>query len=621
MPPSLAISNGATATAGCTGTGSAVRRAADGARRLAAVTLIVLLAAGCASGSTPSDVTPREAPTGGAAALAGAASRGAASSDALPPGAPSSISSVSSAPAGTLAPSAASGWVPGQTGWVAAENHRTGVSLPPASNGAWGVQGYLDADSATTGDTVAVHLGLTGSDPHLVRRVRLNAYRIGWYRGSGARNVWTSSPVDVGQQLVPSGAAAPHLVVPDWPVAARIPIDAQWPPGFYLLLPLDARGRSTGPAVPLVVRDDSGREPILFKASTLTWNAYDDWGGWSLYHGPAGSHAQQVSDRARIVSMQRPLVGSGYDQMMSMDLPVVRRIEQLAAARGIDATYTTDTAVDAAPQQLLQHAEIVSGGHSEYWTTSMYDALRAATGAGVNAVFLGANNLWWHARLEGGTPIAPAREVVYRSAAEDPLAATDPASATVLWEAAPLSRDPAALLGQSHAGIGVRGSLRLLDPPSWYTAGTGLARDAVLTDAVGNEADGFNVAGHNPDHTQVLAAGLLTGSGGPVLVTTSYSVLSSGAAVYAAGTTDWACVPADRCAGPRVPPATARAVGILTDNVLVALSTVGAGTTHPAAATAALSPAVLRPRLFPRAVGTYGGAETDEVAHAHRPAR
>jgi len=495
---------------------------------------------------------------------------------------------------------------------------RAGVSLPAASVGAWGVQGYLDADSAASGDTVAVHLGLAMGGG---RRVRLNAYRIGWYRGSGARRVWTSPTVDVARRVVPSGAPAPHLVVPGWPVTLTIPIDAQWPPGFYLLLPQDSRGRSAGPAVPLVVRDDNGREPILFKASTLTWNAYNEWGGWSLYHGPAGSHAQQVADRARVVSMQRPLVGSGYDQMMTMDVPVVRRIEQVAAARGIDAAYTTDTDVDAAPGQLQAHAEIVSGGHSEYWTTSMYDGLLAAAGSGVNLVFLGANNLWWHARLEGGTPAAPAREVVYRVQAEDPLASTDPAASTVLWQSAPLSRDPAATLGQGHAGIGVRGSLRLLDPPSWYTAGTGLASDAVLTDAVGNEADGFNVAGHNPDHTQVFAAGLLTGSGGVVLVTTSYSVRPSGAAVYAAGSTDWACAPTGRCGALAVPAATARAVGQLTDNVLIALSTPRAGATHPAAVTLALTPALLRPRLFPQATGTYGGAEGSVVVRTHRRTR
>ena len=570
-----------------------------------AVAVAALLSAGCALGGAASDVTPRNGPDESPAASGDAAfSSDLWSSDTPSPSVPTPTASSTSPAGPPPSPSTVPGPLPGQPGWVAAENRRAGEPLPSASGGTRQVQGYLDADSAALGDTVAVHLGLTAPG---VRTVRLNAYRIGWYGGSGARRVWISAPVDVGRRAVPSGAPAPHLVVPGWPASLTIPIDARWPPGFYLLLPQDAHSDSAGPAVPLVVRDDDGHEPILFKASTLTWNAYNDWGGWSLYHGPAGPRTQQVADRARVVSMQRPLAGTGYDQMMSMDVPVVRRIEQLAAARGIDAAYTTDTDVDAAPEQLQVHAEIVSGGHSEYWTTSMYDGLQAAADAGVNLVFLGANNLWWHARLEGGTLAAPAREVVYRTITEDPLIATDPASATVLWQSAPLSRDPAAILGQSHAGIGVHGNLRLLDPPSWYTAGTGLAPDAILTDAVGNEADGFNAAGHNPDHTQVLAAGLLTGSGNPVLVTNSYSVRPSGAAVYAAGTTDWACEPTGRCPGLAVPPATARAVATLTDNVLIALSTPRAGITHPAAATTALTPAQLRPRLFPQATGTYGG--------------
>ena len=84
--------------------------------------------------------------------------------------------------------------------------------------------------------------------------------------------------------------------------------------------------------------------------------------------------------------------------------------------------------------------------------------------------------------------------------------------------------------------------------------------------------------------------------------------------VFAAGTTDWACAPTGRCADLSVPPAVAGEVGTLTADVLVALDRPRAGLTHPATATVALTPHGLAAALAPAARGTYGGADTDEVA-------
>jgi hypothetical protein len=301
--------------------------------------------------------------------------------------------------------------------------------------------------------------------------------------------------------------------------------------------------------------------------------------------------------------------------MATMDLPAVLQLERLAADGGagaapLDVAYTTDVDVDARPFQLSQHAEVVSGGHSEYWTTAMYNGLQLALKATVNVAFLGANNLWWRARLEGRTATGePASQVVYRSAAEDPNHAVP----TILWQAAAPPRIPAAVLGQSHAAIGVRGGLQLIAPEPWFTAGTALSAGALLPGAVGNEADGFVAGAPNPPSTRIFAAGLLKGSYGTVMTTVSFSTMPSGAAVFAAGTTDWACAPTGRCGGRTVPAATASAIGTMTRNVLVALST-----RHVAAelsGTARTGSPLAGVRITaPAAIGTYGLAGTDETA-------
>ncbi len=515
-------------------------------------------------------------------------------------------------PDGT-APSAPSADAPScptadRPGWVAAENARPGSAPRVGADGSGAVLGYLDRGSARCGEQVGLHLAMA---PAAHRRwVTVAAYRIGWYGGAGARLVWRSAPTEVGPGAVPDGTAPPHLVLPQWPPSLVLSVGPGWVPGFYLLVPQGESGAApAGPAVPLVVRGPTGSEPILMVASSLTWNAYNDWGGWSLYRGPGRPGAPTtVANRARVVALHRPLTGSGYGQLTFMDLPVVRQLERVAVDRRLDIGYTTDVAVDADPGQLSGHAELVFGGHSEYWTAGMYDGLVTAQAAGVNAAFLGANNLWWRARLEGVTATGePEREAVYRVAAQDP----DHAEPTVKWQSATPSRDPATVLGQSHAGIGVQGGLQLVDPPVWFVAGSGLAAGGLLPGAVGNEADGYNPRARNPARTQVFAQGLLTGPRGPVLTTVSYSTTESGSAVFAAGTTDWACAGTGVCADRVVPAATAHAIGVLTANVLATLAAPSAGRSYPP--TAAAPPTLADARLLPAAaIGTYGGASTDE---------
>ncbi|HEY6796722.1 MAG TPA: N,N-dimethylformamidase beta subunit family domain-containing protein [Kineosporiaceae bacterium] len=494
-------------------------------------------------------------------------------------------------------------------GWLAAENRRPGdrLALPAGVPTTTTVVGFADRPSAACGDLVAVRL----SGPPA--GVQLAAYRVGWYGGAGARMVWRSRPVAVARQPVPDGSAYPHLVEPKWRVSTTIAVDGRWTPGLYLLVPLFATGapgdRPAGPAIPLTVRDDVDSAPIVFKASTLTWAAYGDWGGWSLYHGRTGNGALAAAGRARVISLRRPLTGAGYLQFAAMDLPVVRQVERL----GLDVGYLTDEDVEARPTSLLGHAEIVSGGHSEYWTRGMYDALLLAADTGVNLVFLGANNLWWQARLERSADgDRPDRMAVYRIAAEDPVARAEPARATVLWADPRLGRDPAAVLGESHAAIGVRGGMQVLQAPAWFLAGSGLTTGSVLPQVVGNEADGLNPRARNPANTQVLAAGVLRGARGPVVVSASYSTFPSGAAVFAAGSTDWACVPSADCFDGTPPAATAAAVAALTRNVLLTLATPRAGRAHPSTATVPFVAAQLLPQLAPAAIGSYGGA-TPEI--------
>jgi len=512
--------------------------------------------------------------------------------------------------------------VPRPEGWVRAEDDQPGdpsfavprVGMPGE------ILGYADRRSAGCGDTVAVAL----SGPNST--VQLEAYRVGAYRDAEVRLVWRSGDVQVQRRPVPPLQPGTNLREASWPVSVRVPITTAWPPGFYLLV-AHAAGGLAGPAIPLVVRDDVDRTPVLFTASTLTWNAYNDFGGYSLYRGPGRTSTAQYLARSRVASFRRPLVGPGYAQLTFMDLPVVRELEHVAAASGVDVAYTTDVDVDQRPSQLLRHAEVVFGGHSEYWTRRAYDALAAARNLGVNVAFFGANNLWWHTRLDAAPgAVQPDREIVHRVAEGDPTPPSRSSDLTLLWSQWPERRDAAAMLGNSHAAISVHGGYQLLDAPAWLLDGTGLHAGTVdrpgstLPLAVGNEADGYFAPGANPKDLTVVAAGVLRGSRGPVTASAGYYVAPSGAGVFAAGSTDWSCGLEGPCADQQVPEATSAALRGITRNVVLAFARPRAGLTHSSVPGVCPPPAVLLTRLDPAAVGTYGAGEVSEeggkVRHA-----
>lgn len=485
-------------------------------------------------------------------------------------------------------------------GWLARENALPGTpgfNVPASVSRSSG--GYLDQWSLRCGDVARLHL----SGP--AGKATVSAYRLGWYGGAGARLVWRSGAVAVAPQPQARPSGPLRMIEERWPVSLSIPVTTAWTPGFYMLLPRTASGASLG-AVPFVVRNDAGREPLLVKASILTWLAYNDYGGTSLYDSDQGTKAQRAAGKSLEASLARPFGPGAYRQILATELPLVPFVERL----GLDVGYTTDLQVDARPSLLLNHAALVSGGHSEYWTRRMYDGVEAARNHGVNLAFLGANNVYWQMRLASG-PGGSVRGIVYRRAADDPLSRTQPASTTTRWTDAPLRRNASPLLGQTYAAIRVRGDSRILRAPGWLFHSSGASVGTIVRGLVGRESDGTVLAQSNPPTNQVLAESLLHGrvhgKDRWATSTVNYYTAPSGAAVFAAGSMYWVCQLDGSCASATGANAdTGRFVRALTENLLRAMASARAGVRHPSRWGPPLSVAQMQRVLPSWAIGSIG---------------
>ncbi len=150
------------------------------------------------------------------------------------------------------------------------------------------------------------------------------------------------------------------------------------------------------------VRDDN-RAPssrLLYVLPVDSYQAYNTFGGKSLYFGTEGDNTVSGTSRAVKVSFNRPLVraGASHDWFFGPDFDLLSWLEQ----QGYDVSYTDDVQIAANPGQLLQHNAVVISGHSEYWSKGQFDGVKAARDAGVNIASFSANTAYWKVRYEDG---------------------------------------------------------------------------------------------------------------------------------------------------------------------------------------------------------------------------
>jgi hypothetical protein len=466
---------------------------------------------------------------------------------------------------------AASGDVPAtshgrsRTGsWVGRENALQGTSswqIPPSAK--HGITGFANKVSVDLGGRVRLYVD-TPADTFRVR-----AYRMGYYGGLGGRLIWTSEASPGDNQPPPTISDDTNTVETAWEPTIGFRVGSGWPEGTYLLKLVSSLGGQA--YVPLIVRNDASHADLVIQQQVTTWQAYNLWGGASLYHGVDGSFAE----RSRIVSFDRPYSGRGAGALLN-SLPFVVVAEQ----RGLDVTYSTDVDLHEQPALLLHHRALISLDHDEYWSTAMRDAATAARAAGVNLAFLGANAIYRHIRLEP-SPIGPDRNVVaYKVASEDPLFGVDDSEVTVNWREPPLRDPESELLGAMYQCNPVHADMVVPDADVWVFDGTNMDDHDHIPGAVDMEYDRIFPDAPTPGSIQVLAHSPLTCKGDPRAADMTYYTARSGAGVLDVGSQGW--VKAIRCLDPVRSPSCDRRALRITTNILRAFAVGPAGEERPA---------------------------------------
>ncbi len=462
----------------------------------------------------------------------------------------------SGASATPSAPSAA-------TPFPVAENKRPGTSAwrIPHLGAADAIDGYADQQSVLPGRSFRLYVSTTA------RSFQVQAFRFGWYSGHQARLVWASARVRGQRQTAVRIAAGTHMVTAPWQPSLTIST-ANWPPGSYLLR-LDA---SSGAQryVPITIRSASTAGAVVILNDNTTWQAYNAWGGYSLYQGPDGL----PSDRGYAVSFDRPYDGDGAVRFLAFDQAAIA----LAERTRIPLAYETDVDLDQHPGLLAGARAVITLGHDEYYSLAMRSALLTARDAGTNLAFLGANAIYRHIRFAAGDRVI----VCYKAAAIDPLFGQDNAQTTQQWRDPPDPRPESVITGVLYECNPVSAPWVVYDPSSWIFTGTGAYQGERFPGMVGPEYDRLDPAVPFPRPMQVLAHSPLTCDGFSTFSDSVYYTVASGAGVFASGTMRWVCAIRGPSCGHGLNRAAERFVDRATQNLLRAFAAGPAGHRNPA---------------------------------------
>lgn len=413
---------------------------------------------------------------------------------------------------------------------VQLENARAGTSEWRLLHRADGeIEGYASATSVNQGQAIRFYVNT--ADPTYT----LNIYRMGWYGGLGARKVHGPVVRHGFPQIVPQPDPVTGLVECAWTDPYAITIPSDWLSGAYLVkLTSNATNKDT--YIPFTVREDSRPSNHYVQFSVTTWQAYNPWGGKSLY----------TNLQAYKVSFNRPYGnGSGTgDFLWRWEYAMVRFLER----EGFDVTYGTNVDTHRRGHLLTSHKSFLSVGHDEYWSWEMRSSVEAALAGGVSLGFFSANTCYWQVRFEpSALDGALDRTMVgYKEHApiKDPFALdSDPSNdgrVTTKWRDAPVNLPEAALLGVQYIDHPVDAAIVIDDVTSaaWVFESTGLTQGSSLPGLLGYEVDA--VAPATPAGTIRLGHSPFLGDGD----VTRYSDMTlyerAGAYVFATGSIQWA---------------------------------------------------------------------------------
>jgi hypothetical protein len=440
---------------------------------------------------------------------------------------------------------------------IAIENTKTGTALWALKNPALQheIEGYPSSTSVNRGESISFYVRTSAPT------FNIDVFRMGYYAGTGARLMYSAQNIVGSEQTYP--CANPNGIIEcNWAVSHTLAIPnaatdpsqpAYWTSGVYLARITTNDTAKKDSYMIFVVRDDNLQATYVAQLPVTTYQAYNYWGGRSLYTGCL-NHAADWScaggeQKANAVSFSRPYTpssnpaaayGAGAGEFLTnvqtvqegypissagFDYNMVRWVER----QGYDVKYVTNVDLHRDANLLNGAYSFISFGHDEYYSSAMWDHLVTARNAGINLAFFSSNQIYWRIRFDAGYYGQANGIITCYKYVTDPV--TGDAKTGLFRD---LGKPEAALIGGQYVAAPVTGDIAITNASHWLYAGSGATNTSVLRGLLGYEVNAI-IPGTSPANVESLAHT----SGAGFKSDISYYVAPSAAQVFATGSMAW----------------------------------------------------------------------------------
>lgn len=338
------------------------------------------------------------------------------------------------------------------------------------------LQGYASDISVTPGQTIKLFINST-------KAYSAEIYRMGYYNGSGAKLM---KQLPVHPPVKQTAHVNPKTMDANWKPVQTLKIPTDWPSGFYLIKLIATNGK--GSYIPFVIHEKNPSADFAVLLATNTYEAYNGWGGKSLYTYNSSNHKASY-----MVSFNRPFDDeNGSGQFFKFEYNLVRWLEK----NNYNITYITDTDIDEGILNRSHIKTLIIAGHSEYWSSTERREIQSHTEKNLNLATFGANVGYWKVRFNKDDNGNPNRIMIcYKNATqEDPVFKKHPLMSTGKFIDPPFREPEEEVIGNSYNGIPDdlhTAPLVVSSPDHWIYKGTGLKKGDKIYGVIGGEINQY----------------------------------------------------------------------------------------------------------------------------------
>jgi len=362
------------------------------------------------------------------------------------------------------------------------------------------------------------------------------------------------------------------MIETKWPITTSFEVSRDWVPGLYLVASKNKSGAIENVA-PFILRSNPGDSKLLLIHSTLTWAAYNSFGGHSTY----SATIRGADQRSKVSSLDRPYAGSGMNHIARDAISFVQYLE----LTGLNIDQVADTDVNSAPSIVTNYSGLIFSGHPEYMTRTEFDTVIAARNRGINIALMGSNSAYWQSRVEP-SPTGPDRHlIIYRNPTLDPE--RDWQKVTTGFGNKRINTPSSLITGETTSGVHVTGTLTAVSIPHWLH----IAPTATLTGwSPNSEIDSMATGEAVPPQEHLIFSGKFElvaptkralGLQRSLIGQTIWFTAPSGSATFVAGINYWPCEVSATCPESAVGEPTRALLQSITSQVLTLWQTKGIG--------------------------------------------